>query len=192
MDEKRGHPTAQCLLVAPRGYDVPVDLLDGLRRRSVQVREVTDAPTAMLLLARQVFTSLIILEPAAQPDAAALAAAVKRYYPRVVLWQYRWNTEPRLVHFGDAAPIAAPPPVTTGPVAPVKPPPQPTQRAQPVPASIADIDLPDDDEALMRDLDSRTADAPKAAFEPPDATLLSDDELQMLLGGAPPRKDRQR
>ncbi len=84
----------------PRGYDAPLDLLDGLRRWNVSVSEVADESAAMVALAKQSVSSLIIVEPAMHQDAARLAAAVQRYHPGVKLWQYSWTTEPRLTQFG--------------------------------------------------------------------------------------------
>ena len=87
---------ARCLLLLRRGHDAPPDLVRGLHRRHVAVREVHDAPAAMAALARQPFHIFLIVEPAAWPDLTPLAHAVRHYHPAVRLWQYRWSAQPRL------------------------------------------------------------------------------------------------
>jgi hypothetical protein len=86
----------RCLMLVPRGHAAPADLLDGLTRRGVSVREVTDSPVVMVTLARQSHGMLVVIEPAAWSDLPHLIAAVRRYHPSVAVWRYRHDGQPRL------------------------------------------------------------------------------------------------
>jgi len=94
--EKTSDALVRCLLVVPRGCDAPADLLGGLRRRGVSVREVANGPAAMVELARRRYLSMILVEPEMTPQAGVLAQTAGRYHPRVTLWSYRHIDEPRL------------------------------------------------------------------------------------------------
>jgi hypothetical protein len=84
---------------------MPLDLLDGLRQRGVQPREVHHAPLVMaeLAAARPGYDVLVIVDPDSLPEADSLVAAVRRYFPNVKPWRYarheavrlaRWNGRP--------------------------------------------------------------------------------------------------
>ncbi len=90
---------ARCLLVLPAGHDAPLDLIDGLQRRGVSVREVHDAPGAMAAVAagrpgRP--TMLVLVEPDALRDATRLASTLHRYFPKLPLWRYAFGQDPPL------------------------------------------------------------------------------------------------
>lgn len=130
MENAPKRPTdaaGQCLLLLPPGYEAPTDLLSGLRKRGVQVREVNDAPAAMLALARQRYLSLVIVEPDSLMQAGELAAAAHRYHAATTVWRYAAADEPRLMRWpgeavpaqpADRQPVAACPPAEPAPVAP--------------------------------------------------------------------------
>ncbi len=109
---ERKHPP-HCLLVIPAGQDPPLDLLDGLRRREVAVREVGDAPSAMATLATPRTARpnmVVVVDPAGLRDADRLAATVRRYFPRMPLWRYVRGAHPPLIPWpapGDARSAAA-------------------------------------------------------------------------------------
>lgn len=88
-----------CLLIIPRCLDAPRDLADGLARRHVKVAEVNDAPSAMVALARSPFRMAILVEPANIEQADLLVEAVRRYFPRLPVWQYRWDHTQRLTRY---------------------------------------------------------------------------------------------
>jgi len=94
---------ARCLLWLPPGYDAPLDLLDGLRQRRVPVREVRDAPAVMAELAAGWANVLVIVEPKVQRHGERLVEAVRRYHPRCVLWAYRYGENPPLQRWVTAA-----------------------------------------------------------------------------------------
>jgi len=94
----------------PRGYDAPVDLLDGLHRRAVRIDEVNDAPAAMVALVRRGHGVMVIVEPASLIDADRLADTASQYHGNLMVWQYRFADRPRLRRYaGAAAPMAQPP-----------------------------------------------------------------------------------
>lgn len=88
------------LILLPRGCEAPAELLEGLRRRQVSVREVHDAPAAMTALARGRYLALVIVDPAAMSESENLARTVKSYHPELVVWQYRFDAQPALSHYG--------------------------------------------------------------------------------------------
>ena len=94
-----GGGSAACLLLVPRGYDAPADLLDGFRQRGVAINEAADAPAVMVSLSRRSYVALVIVEPAAIADAHSLARAVGRYYAGLPVWRYSKSGEPRLGPF---------------------------------------------------------------------------------------------
>ncbi len=137
QNEADGGGTARCTLWLPRGYDAPVDLVEGLRRREVRVAEVHDAPAVMVALAREREPAghvLVIVEPSMLRSAEALRAAVAEYHPRVPVWRYDWQNRPALARWTDAR-------ERPEPAAPSAPPDDPLPR---------DLDPPPaDDEPLL-------------------------------------------
>lgn len=94
-----GDEAARCLLLVPRGYDAPLALLEGLRRRGVSVREVSDGIGVMMELGLDGRGMLVIVEPGAVRDVNRIVGAVRRYYSRVVCWQYSYGIDRPLVRY---------------------------------------------------------------------------------------------
>jgi hypothetical protein len=183
-------PAKRCLLLVPRGYDAPLDLLDGFRRRGVAIREVPDAAAAMVALAREKFVALVILEPDAAVDAGKLYHAVRRYHPGTPVWQYRWASDPRLAHYANGTPPLAA--AGNGHTAPALPKTAPALPPRPPASALPDTNGRASSGVPMSDA-RKSADA-----EPPqprrmsdadirEAASLTEEELAMLLDD-PPRR----
>lgn len=202
MEREGQNGVDRCLLLVPRGYDAPLDLLDGLRRWGVAVSEVSDEPAVMVALARGAVTSLVIVEPSRHPNVAALTHAVNRYHTAVVLWRYEWSFEPRLTRFAsvaaapapDAATVPVPAPAATSAPSPIEP------AATPKPAAMPEHVSPPPSSAsgLVMDPPPPTVAEPEDELEilPPDdntpltspnysPVTLTRDEITMLLDEGP-------
>lgn len=83
-------------MLVPRGFDAPLELVEGTSQRGVTVEEVGDAPSVMVALAKGRYLSLVIVEPQAVLELAELIGAVKQYYPAVPVWRYGADERPRL------------------------------------------------------------------------------------------------
>jgi len=109
----------RCLIWIAPGYDMPLDLIDGLRQRDIDPREVHHAPMVMAELATGSpgYDVLVIVDPAVHPEISAVVGAVEQYFPQVRIWRYDRNASVRLARWngraaGDrsAAPRARPEP----------------------------------------------------------------------------------
>ncbi len=151
-----------CLLLAPTGCDVPGDLLDGLRSRGVDLREVSDAPAVMTELATGNHRIVILIEPGAVRDVEPLTRAMATYHPHTGVWQYSMALDPPL----QAYPMPRPAPADV-----VDREAEGTHRTDPPPAPqpITTSDQTEEPDAMEADeLDERP--------------LLTEEELAMLLG----------
>lgn len=85
-------------MLVPPGFSPPLDLLEGLARRQVVVREVADAPGAMaeLAAAAEPFAALVVVQTPSVEQAERLMEAVGRHFPSVARWQYRTDQATRL------------------------------------------------------------------------------------------------
>lgn len=105
-DNPNGAPP-QCLLWSAVGCEPPLELLRGLGRRNVPVREVHDAPSIMLALAgaepKARGRVLVILEPDLLDEVEALVDAVRRYHRPITIWGYRADADPPLQPWPPAA-----------------------------------------------------------------------------------------
>lgn len=170
-------PHTRCLLLVPRGFDAPLDLLDGLRRRRVTVQEVGDAPAVMVALATGStagpFAAVVLIEPDSVRDADRLIAAIRRHH-RVAIWRYGYDAHPRLVRLYTPPEAATPAPVPGDTeAAPARPPKPPTE--PPRASSLA--------QPIRKPDDVPQAPPPPAPSDTPQAgDDLSADELAMLLG----------
>jgi len=185
-----GNGTAACLLLVPRGYDAPGDLLDGLRQRGVTAQEVGDAPSAMVALASRGYTALIVVEPSALADVHALCRAVERYYPALPRWEYRRSDVPRLSRCGGGdgtatriAPAVAEP-SEPGPEQSMT---EPTPPAAPPVEAVLQQDAAEPPADVHPGADTESIGTDGAAREPRDDRTgplladLTDEELAMLL-----------
>lgn len=91
-----GHHRGRCLILVPRGFDAPPDLLQGLRQRGVALDEVGDAPAVMVALARGRYLSLVIVEPQAVLELEELLDSVRQYHGPMPIWRYLADRDPRL------------------------------------------------------------------------------------------------
>lgn len=167
-------PNTRCLLLVPRGFDAPLDLLDGLRRRRVTVQEVGDAPAVMVALATGStagpFAAVVLIEPDSVRDANRLIEAIRLHHP-VSIWRYGYDAHPRLNRVytpPETAQTASPPDASAD--APQRPPTQPTE-----PPRASSLAQP------IRQTGEPTDPTAPEAPEPAQAEL-SEDELAMLLG----------
>ncbi len=184
-------------MLVPRGCDAPLDLLDGLRRRTGLVREVVDPPSAMVRLAQDRFEVLILVDPQLVRQVEQLVNAVSQYHPDVRIWRYDRGRRPALRTWtqppetptatdeaGDAGDTALPNAQAAEDVDLEQD--EPDGSAPQIEASETD---PDVAEAQQPDTPVATqppdepapdeADEPADSLEPP---LLTDEELAMLLG----------
>ncbi|MFA7237631.1 MAG: hypothetical protein WC058_12275 [Phycisphaeraceae bacterium] len=90
----QSHPS-KCLLWVAAGCDVPLELLDGLRRRDVAVRQVHDSPSVMAALATEGAKVLVLVEPATLRDVERLVKAVRGYHDASI-WRYERGAMPAL------------------------------------------------------------------------------------------------
>lgn len=115
-------PPSKCLLWVSAGCDVPLELLDGLRRRDVAVRQVHDAPSVMAALAGEGAKVLVLVEPSTLRSLERLIGAVRSYFD-VSIWRYQRGAAPALAPY-DAGPMehaAEPPEVPESPTPSPKP-----------------------------------------------------------------------
>ena len=77
----------RCLVLVGQAQR-PETLLKGLCRRKVRTTIVPDAPAVMVALAHHPSSALIVNEPSTVHRFSELLAAVERYYPTIVCWQY--------------------------------------------------------------------------------------------------------
>lgn len=171
MIERRPKPTpngghkARCLLLVPRGHDAPPDLIDGLNRRKVALREVRDAPAVMVALAEQRKRRpkvVVIVHPQAQSSAEPLVSAIRKYHHEVAIWRYDLEGDPSLRAWPD------------------EPQPQPSVKTEELRSTSAEPSQPGPEPSEFEPGIEQPAEAePIDDIEPP---LLSDEELAMLLG----------
>ena len=179
-----GSPRARCLLLVPRGHDAPPDLLEGLARRRVRVREVNDAPSVMVALADSGAARpkvVVIVHPAAQGAAEALVAAVRRYHADVVVWRYEPGLRPALSAWPadeTGQPLQTDPQPVPYPFAAAEPP-MPSEPQPPAGVATVEADGVNPAPAGLDDDD----------LEPP---LLSEEELAMLLGDDEPDLENEK
>ena len=191
------HAARRCLMLLPRGFDAPPELLRGMERRGVELREVNDPASAMVALARERFLAMVLVEPATQAEAASLRQAVSRYHPRIRLWQYRADHEPRLTRY-EQPPIERPEPTpehSSGVESTLAP-----YRIGPVRGMNGEADATnrepgDPAEASGREteaaIDGEAQERAEPAENGSDPMMLSAEELSMLLSGrkGPDRED---
>jgi len=78
----------RCVVLTDHGGSDPRRLVEGLHKRGLQVHPVDDAPAVMVQLAQLPRQVLIVTSPRRQRDLVQLLAAVRRYYPATLCWQY--------------------------------------------------------------------------------------------------------
>ena len=172
QSDRQGVPW-RCLLVVPRGCDVPQDLMRCLYLRGFEVQTVDDGPSAMLELSRNTFLSLAVHKPSALADGRRLHGAVCRYHPEVLLWQHDPDASTRLSVWADPA------------VAPergleFRPPAPESVEHRPVPAAESS---PSEPSSGPPEAEPVLTEAEPAA-RPPHSPMveITDEELAMLLG----------
>ena len=195
---------AHCLMLVPRGYDAPLDLLDGLRQRRVPVRELHDAPAVMaeLALCAGGGRLVVIIEPDALRHADALARAIMAYHPRVPVWSYRHRQRPALQAWPQIeSTVTAAGPTPQASVVDESPAPEaaaPAQAKFPEAESIVEPSAEPATEPVPEPAPEPAPDTEAhtdASAEPPeddDGPLLTDEELSMLLGEQPDASEGER
>lgn len=174
--EHHGAPRMRCVALCVGHDALPPDLDAALRKRAVPTvirRNVYDALAE--LCAERAPAALIIVEPNATPHAAELLDACAKYAPHATLWRYDGDADERLRAFTHAPGAHQPKPPETPDVV-VRP--AVAQSMRPHPPRPALRLAPTDD---------HSAPLPPDAHDPPPASVLSDDELSMLLGDEPNR-----
>lgn len=91
-----GGGRGRCLMLVPRGFDAPPDLIEGMRQRGVALDEVADAPAVMVALARGRYLSLVVVEPQAVLEMEELLESVRDYHGPMPIWRYVAEGHPRL------------------------------------------------------------------------------------------------
>lgn len=128
-----------CLMLVPRGFDAPLELIEGMRERGVRMQEVGDAPAVMVALARRRYLSVVIVEPFAVLELEQLLEAISRYHGPVPVWQYVADEKPRLSRLSQRpAPRRQSPRTADAEVAAVATPPRQRQ-TQPEPTVSPDV-----------------------------------------------------
>jgi hypothetical protein len=158
--QRQGVPW-RCLLLVPRGFDVPHGLVRCLYTKNFDVQTVSDAPQVMLELSGDDYLSVIVHEPDGLIDSAALAVAIRRFHPGVLLWQYRVADDPSLRRFGDSAPVRS-----------ARPLPKPVVEATELPT--LKLQRPPDPAPIL--------DSVVSSGLPEPVVEITDEELAMLLG----------
>lgn len=188
VEDRRDNTTAmtpgtRCVvLVGSRGA-APADLLSGLSRRGVSTTVVVEPAGAMVELAKQANSILVVVDPDSQPWLEDLIQAVRQYHPRTVRWCYRSqhpSGQPQLQpltdrpHTGNGKrnPVQAPVP-TQGPDVS-------THFTLPNPRSPLGRVQSQVPRERMRSLVVKVQ-GPAEVGEP----LISEEELAMLLGPVP-------
>ena len=181
MEDAPKRPTAeagQCLLLLPPGCEPPAELLGGLRKRGVSVRQVSDAPAAMVALARQRYLSMVIIEPDCLPQTGELAAAARRYHAATTIWRYAADDEPRLMRWPSPAPLPAGEGLGESGDSASSPSARQTSSAEPAPPAPA---------YEHAETTEPPAPEPQAQPKSPEIEIsLSDEELAMLLADDDP------
>lgn len=175
LDSTRsGGSAACCLIWLPAGYDAPADLLEGLRRRGVGVREAHDAPSVMAGLSRgggRRIKVVVVVEPDVLRDADDLVAAVRAYHPKVAVWRFSRGARPPLDKWSGGEAAGGNGRTTVRGVAEAEPP-------SVGEAAVAEGAAAIDDPPASRDSGTKGGES-EGEHEP----LLTDEELAMLLGG---------
>ena len=160
-----GVGAGRCLVLIAPGEPAPTPLLVGLARRRLAAVVVAEAPAVMMHLSEAPAVAVILTEPDRQPVVAELAAAVRRYYPRTQVWQYRAGDGVDGVDGGAAARGLTRLNGTYDVSGPV------SRQAQQNAAKPGPVATP-----------TNQAVPPAARADPPDEPLISSEELAMLLG----------
>ncbi|MFA9477080.1 hypothetical protein ACERK3_02115 [Phycisphaerales bacterium AB-hyl4] len=163
----------RCIICVPPESAPPSRLLTGLSQRHVPVTVMSDAPSVMydLSLPGGVL-ALIVVEPDRQPHLADLLAAVRAYYARLPLWQYRAEVD-GLTRLSTDEPMPAN--ESTDKAQTGEPAADDAKPTTPAHVVTAADDEDDDEEADDRRALRLIADEPRGP-------LLTAEELEMLLG----------
>jgi len=179
-------------LLAPRDIsdyaasDDLAPLREALSRRSVDVRQCSGAADAMAELmlherdrrARRTREPIVVVfvSPERTDTPGELFEAASRFAPSAVFWEYQTSPVPRLAGYRPSIPT--PPAEAARPAAPRHE--QPRLRL-----AIGDQESGDDSSPAPS-----TPDHSKSSTPQSHASLLSDEELAMLLGDEPPRPNQ--
>ncbi|MBX3358129.1 MAG: hypothetical protein KF745_06850 [Phycisphaeraceae bacterium] len=167
-------PSAQCVLLRQQEAPAPADLMQSLEKRRVEIALVGDAFEAMARVATIDHAAttapapsggrfLIIVSPATVADAADLVVAAEKYAPAWECWMYDAAANPRLRRIVKADVEAWSTPGGASGQAGGAAPPGP----------------------MLRLASEEPAPPPAPSSRP--GSLLSAEELEMLLSEAPPR-----
>lgn len=171
-----------CVLLAPRGVDVPAELIRSLDARSTAVFETTTEYEALAALLRSDADStstdvLLLIEPDRHADRCVeLARAVQIYAPTVRIWRHQKDASPSLASY-----ILPAEPTEAEQVQAVRT----SLRAGESPYDRASRESAPPSLRLVVDDDSHDP-APETGSDPDHATtdsdgLLSADEIEMLM-----------
>lgn len=81
----------RCLVLAPRDFAVCGALLSALSKRGLAVHLVRDEPAVMVELAGGDCAVVVAVDPPAWPRLGELAYAVRQHFPAVHCWQFTEN-----------------------------------------------------------------------------------------------------
>lgn len=157
----------RCVILLPEGSQRPDRLIDALQQRDLDVDLVADAPQAMGALAADGPHALIVYNPSRQQNLARLLAAVRRYHPTAICWQYDEDG-------AGLQPYGSPPPSSPEVSQPVE-----------TPQAVAVPSVEEATPAPAQPQEQAEGDLPLPSEKPRKAPItaeLSQDELAMLLG----------
>lgn len=85
----RGSAKRRCVVLLRRDQPMPEELLKGLERRKIRVRLVENRPEVIAELALGDVGAVILVEPEAVRGAEELREVIRGWYPEVGVWVYR-------------------------------------------------------------------------------------------------------
>jgi hypothetical protein len=162
-----GPDRARCVVLVGKGIPRPERLLEGLQKRGAAVEVVHDAPSVMVGLAEGAQV-VVVNEPRTVRRLPELLAAMRKYYPRAGCWRFEAigpSGQSQLTAIDAAHALEQ--------VATANEPPHPEPRANGKHAPHTPV------KANGR---GRRA---KPAPSPDEPSLISDEELRMLLAPLP-------
>lgn len=202
----------ECVILArPGESEGPPDLVELLRKRNVRIRTFPGAYAAMAHLlrldaaqrdsGRRAPLALVVIDPSANHRAADLVQAIARFVPHVVCWRYDSDASPRLRGYVLEPQETNSSPVkialdTNGPGVGRSDHGQSPPRLRltgdyDAPASPPRADSPAEDDPSGRDAPGPPSDEAETDA-PSSASILSEEELSMLLSDDPDEIGRRR
>src|SRR5688500_6831947 len=87
-DQSKQGGQLRCVVVTPRGEQSPTDLIEGLRRRGVEVRHAQDGTEALSAVRERGASMMVLVESQKLGDLNGLAASASRQVAGRRIWTY--------------------------------------------------------------------------------------------------------